>query len=96
MADGSPVGQLRLVKFADQGALEREGHFLFRPTQASGKAVVAPIQLEVGTLEMSNVSVVKGMTDMVSITRTFDALEQAIQAFRQADQRAATDLMSKR
>lgn len=95
-ADDSPVGQLRMVKFDNQNALEREGHFLFRANVASGKPAVAPVVLETGTLEMSNVSIVKGMTDMVSITRTFDALEQVIQAFRQADQRAATDLMSKR
>jgi flagellar basal-body rod protein FlgF len=95
-ADDSPVGQLRTVTFTNQDALEREGHFLFRANAVSGKAAVAPLALETGTLEMSNVSIVKGMTDMVSITRTFDALEQVIQAFRQADQRAATDLMSKR
>lgn len=95
-ADDSPVGQLRLVKFSNQDALEREGHFLFRANAVSGKPEVAPLVLETGTVEMSNVSIVKGMTDMVSITRTFDALEQVIQAFRQADQRAATDLMSKR
>jgi flagellar basal-body rod protein FlgF len=95
-ADGEPVGQLRMVRFNAPQSLEREGHFLFRATPGSGKAEAAPLQLEVGVLEMSNVSVVKGMTDMVSITRTFDALEQAIDAFRQADQRAATALMSKR
>jgi flagellar basal-body rod protein FlgF len=95
-ADDNPVGQLRMVKFQNQDALEREGHFLFRANAVTGKPAVAPLVLETGTLEMSNVSIVKGMTDMVSITRTFDALEQVIQAFRQADQRAATDLMSKR
>jgi len=94
--DGEPVGQLRFVRFNDVRALEREGHFLFRATPASGPAQPVAVQLETEALEMSNVSVVKGMTDMVTTTRTFDALEQIIDAFRQVDQRAANDLMRKR
>jgi flagellar basal body rod protein FlgG len=45
---------------------------------------------------MSNVSAVKGMTDMVSVTRSFDALEHVIDTFKAIEQRAATSLMSKR
>jgi flagellar basal-body rod protein FlgF len=93
---GESVAQLRLVRFADQAALEKQGHHLFRATPRSGGAIAGGVELEPGALEMSNTSIVKGMTDMVSITRTFDALERVIDAFRSADQRAATTLMAKR
>jgi len=49
--------------------------------------------LEPGALEMSNVSVVKGMVDIVSATRGFEACERAIDAFREADRRAASGIM---
>lgn len=94
--NGEPVGQLRFVRFNDTRALEREGHTLFRATPGSGAPLPVVVQLETEALEMSNVSVVKGMTDMVSTTRSFDALEQVIDVFRQADKRAANDLMRKR
>lgn len=96
MVGGEPVGQLRLVKFDTQNGLEKEGHYLFRATNASGAAKPANLRLETGALEMANVSVVKSMTDIVSTTRCFDALERAISVYRDADQRAANDLMGRR
>ncbi len=96
MVGGEPAGQLRLVRFADQARLEKEGNTLFRATPTSGAAQQGPITLETGALEMANISVVKSMTDIVSTTRTFDALERAIDVFRDADTRAANDLMRRR
>jgi len=46
-------------------------------------------------LEQSNVSVVKGMVDIVGATRGFEACERAIDAFRDADRRAAMSIMGK-
>ena len=92
-ADGSIAGKLRVVRFPRVQALEKEGHLLFRATPASGRPRETAGQLASGALEGSNMSVVKGMTEIVSASRAFDALEKAIQAFRDADRRAATDLM---
>lgn len=94
-ANGEPIGQLRTVKFAAQTGLARAGHFQFRATPQSGEARATPLILETGALEMSNVSVVKGMTDIVTTTRAFDALQKVIDSFRSADERA-NDLMRKR
>jgi len=68
--NGGTVGRLRVVRFANQAALEREGQLLFRATEPSGAARVAPADLATGAVEGSNVSVVKGMTRIVSSTRT--------------------------
>lgn len=94
--DGEAVAQLRLVQFANPKGLEKQGHHLYRATPLSGPPTVGGVEVEPGALEMSNASIVKGMTDMVSITRSFDALERVIDAFRAADQKAATTLMAKR
>jgi len=91
-ADGALVGRLKLVNFNKQEGLEKDGHLLFRATPQSGPARVAPVNLTVGALESGNSSVVKGMTTMVTTTRTFDALEKVIDAFRDADRRAAMDV----
>lgn len=94
--NGEPVGQLRFVRFANVRGLERQGHSLFVPTARSGAPAASVAQLETGALEMANVSVVKGMTDMVSTTRAFDAISKVIETFRDVDQRAANDIMRKR
>lgn len=94
--NGEPVGQLRFVRFADTRGLERQGNTLFAATARSGAPTPAIAQLETGTLEMANVSVVKGMTDMVTTSRSFDAISKVIETFRDVDQRAANDIMRRR
>jgi flagellar basal-body rod protein FlgF len=94
--EGEPIGQLRFVRFANPAALEKDGLVLVRPTVASGAPQVTAAELQSGALEMPNVSVVKGMTDLVSVTRAFEALERAVEVFSQLDRRAATDIMGGR
>lgn len=91
-ADGATVGRVKVVKFANQSALDKEGNVLFRATQASGRPKVAPAELETEAVEGANTSVVLGMTSMVTTTRTFDAIERVIDAFNQADKLAASDI----
>jgi flagellar basal-body rod protein FlgF len=93
---GEPIGQLRFVRFANPSALEKDGLVLVRPTEASGVPQVTAARLQSGALEMPNVSVVKGMTDLVSVTRAFEALQRAVEVFSQLDKRAATDIMGGR
>ncbi|HEX4335160.1 MAG TPA: flagellar basal-body rod protein FlgF [Polyangiaceae bacterium] len=91
-ADGSTVGRLKVVKFVNQAALEKEGNILFKTTESSGKPKVIPAQLETESVEGANTSVVQGMTSMVTTTRTFDAIERVIDAFSQADKLAASQV----
>jgi flagellar basal-body rod protein FlgF len=91
-ADGATVGRLKIVKFAKQSALDKDGNLLFKANQASGPARVTPVELETEAVEGANTSVVLGMTSMVTTTRTFDAIERVIDAFSEADRRAASDI----
>jgi flagellar basal-body rod protein FlgF len=91
-ADGATIGRLKLVKFAKQAALEKDGSLLFKANQASGPARVAPADLQTEAVEGANTSVVLGMTSMITTTRTFDAIERVIDAFSEADRRAASDV----
>jgi flagellar basal-body rod protein FlgF len=90
--DGATTEHLKLVRFANNAALDKEGSLLFAANTKTGKAKVSPVQLETEAIEGANVSVVKGMTSIVTTTRTFDALERVIDVFRDADRRAAMDV----
>lgn len=93
LVDGQPSGSLLFVSFADPGALAKEGALLMRAEPAAGKPVVATPLLEIGALEASSASAVKGMVDIVTASRAFEVCERAIDAFRDADRKAATELM---
>lgn len=94
--DDSDVGQLKLVKFRQINGLEKDGEQMFRVTPRSGRAEVAQVTVLPGALEMPNVSIVKGMTDLVSATRAFEALEKAVEAFSAIEHRAATAIVGAR
>jgi flagellar basal-body rod protein FlgF len=94
--DGEDAGQLKLVSFEDPRGLELAGEQLLRPSSRSGAARPAGVTLQTGALELPNVSIVKGMTDLVSATRAFEALEKAVETFSQLDHRAANDIIRAR
>ena len=94
--DDSDVGQLKIVKFRQVNGLEKDGEQMFRVTPRSGRAEVAQATVLAGALEMPNVSIVKGMTDLVSATRAFEALEKAVEAFSAMEHRAATAIVGAR
>ena len=94
LVDGQPSGSLLVVSFADQSGLVKEGSLLLRAEASAGKATPTTPQLEVGALESSGASAVKGMVDIVTATRAFEVCERAIDAFRDADPKAAVELIT--
>lgn len=86
-SDGTELAQAQvtLYKFANSGGLFARGKNLFTPTPASGDPVEGvPGQDEFGTLaqgflEMSNVSVVDEMVNMIVAQRAYEANSKAIQ-----------------
>lgn len=92
---GQPSGQLLTVAFKGTNALEKEGAVLFRRAQGAAAAVPIPAAMEPGALEQSNMSAVTGMMDIVGASRSFDACQRVIDAFRDADRRAAMSIAGK-
>ncbi|MEY2935824.1 MAG: hypothetical protein RL033_6573 [Pseudomonadota bacterium] len=93
---GEEVGQLRVVEFEQPGALEKDGDTMFRATPGTGEPMPSSATLQAGALELPNVSIVKGMTDLVSATRAFEALEKAVEAYSELERRAASDIVRAR
>jgi flagellar basal-body rod protein FlgF len=88
-ADGTQVGKLELVNFASK-QLKREGSSLF---SASGKPIAGePPKVRSGMLESSNVNVVRGVVDLVKVSRQYESLMRVIQGYHDVESRAARDI----
>ena len=80
------VGTIQLATFSNPTGLSSQGHNLYLPTDASGAATTGtPGQNGVGTvsqgyLEMSNVSVMEEMVNMIVGQRAYEVNSKAVQA----------------
>lgn len=90
MAGQDQVGQLELARFAP-ASLSREGDNLYAAS-AAPLADGPPVLLLSGALEGANVNVVRGMVDLVKVSRTYDSLMKMIQGYRDIDAAAARGL----
>lgn len=79
------VGNLEIARFVNPAGLQSMGKNLYLPTASSGDAVTgAPGSTGLGTvaqgfLEMSNVSVVEEMVNMIAAQRAYEINSKAIQ-----------------
>jgi flagellar basal-body rod protein FlgF len=88
-ADGTELGKLELVRFAP-GQVKREGNTLFAVT---GRPIAGdPPKVRSGMLEASNVNVVRGVVELVKVTRVYESLMRMIQNYHDVESRAAREL----
>ncbi len=80
------IGTIQLANFSNPAGLSSTGHNLYQPTDASGTATTGtPGQNGIGTLsqgflEMSNVSVMEEMVNMIVGQRAYEINSKAVQA----------------
>lgn len=92
-ADGTVVGQLRLVTFDQPQLLEKTGDALFAANDPANPPLPSEdISLRQGYLELSNVNAVRTMTQLIETTRIFETYQKVITALDQADSRAVNDV----
>ena len=97
LIDGVQSDQsLSIVTFPNVHGLIKEGSALMRARPEAGKPIRVDAQLRVGALEMSNSNALQSMSGLVTATRQFEMLARVIDAFSQAERRAATDIASRR
>ncbi|TMQ11313.1 MAG: flagellar basal-body rod protein FlgF [Deltaproteobacteria bacterium] len=88
-ADGAALGKLELVRFAPAQVV-REGGSL---VSATGRPLAGdPPKVRSGMLEASNVNVVRGVVDLVKVSRTYESLMRVIQGYHDVESRAAREL----
>ena len=83
--DGQNLARLSVVQVGNKDALQKVGSSLygFRDNLDADLRVGGDAKVSQGTLELSNVNVVREMTEMISATRTFESAQKAIQAYDQ-------------
>ncbi len=88
--DGAAVGALELVQL-EPGQVARVGDNLF---EATGQARPAGPEVEVvsGALEQANFDLVRGVVDLVRVSRNYEALHRMIERYQDIDARTARDL----
>lgn len=87
VVDGTNLGRLRIVRFAEPP--DKEGLTLF-----TGRAPRAADEVRVrqGFLESANVNAVAGMNELITVSRSFEAFQKVIDGFRALDERTARDV----
>lgn len=81
--DGQSVAQLSLVNVTTPDALQKSGSSLFSLRENMRPALDRAPQLTIhqGYIEMSNVDIVREMTDMIAATRLFEANQKSIKTY---------------
>jgi flagellar basal body rod protein FlgG len=83
------VGRLRIVTLTNPESMTREGDTLLAQGGA-GAPAGSPRGVSVGSLEGSNASPIRGMTELMRVTRSFEAVQRAIDTFHDADRKVNT------
>lgn len=84
-AEPQTIATITLARFANPAGLENIGDSLFRPSEASGAALVGPAatgglgQIIGHALESSNVDLSQQMTDLVGAQRAYGLMIRALQ-----------------
>ncbi|MBM7854230.1 flagellar basal-body rod protein FlgG [Desulfohalotomaculum tongense] len=79
--DGKTIDQLQIVEFVDSGKLRKVGEEYFSATADAEIKNESQLTTQVrqGFVEKSNVDVVKEITDMITVLRTYEANQKMIQ-----------------
>lgn len=77
-ADGNYIDKVKITDFEDYDYLVKQGDNLYLPIEGAQEKITAA-SIHQGYTEQSNVNVVKEMTDIIAITRAYEANQKIIQ-----------------
>lgn len=99
MAGDQNLGRLTVVTSLELGAIRKEGNGLWAPAGAGDSTtLVTPAEtsgqhtIRAGYLESSNVESVTEMVEMMTVMRSFEASQKALQAQDETLQKAVTEV----
>lgn len=84
------LGEIKVQNF-EKASLQREGDNMFVATGAPLEGADAPLVVS-EALESSNFDTVRGVVEIVKVSRTFQALLQMIESYKETESRAAKAL----
>ena len=89
--DGGFEDQIRIVSFADNGTLRKQGGNLYF-SLAAPQAAANPYRVAQGFLETSNVDIGREMVNMLSVFRTYETNQRMITMIDETVGRAVNDI----
>jgi len=79
--DGSQVDRLRIVDFTNSSGLEKAGHNFYRAVNPNVlEDMDEDFRISQGFLELSNVDVVRMMTEMIEVLRGYESYQKTIRS----------------
>ena len=78
--NGQSVAQIQLANFQDYNYLEKYGETYFKPIEGA-QMTAANAEIYSGYLEMSNMSVITEMVNLISISRQYESNQKIIQTY---------------
>jgi flagellar basal-body rod protein FlgG len=91
--DGKQIGSLRIVEFPEPYRLRKMGDTLFKPAENSPPAQEAQdFKVSQGFVELSNVDVVKMMTEMIEVLRGYESYQKVIRTADDATARVINEV----
>lgn len=94
--NGLPADRLRIVAPPPEALLAKDGFNLFRETAGRSLPPAERAVVRQGYLEESNVDIVRQMTQLVTVRRTYEAAQKIAQTYDRLLSRAANELGSLR
>ncbi|MDB4991106.1 MAG: flgG [Myxococcaceae bacterium] len=98
-ADNVDIARFALKRVSDPTRLVREGTTNYAVTKDTSVTTMGTqlgkVQVMQGHLEASNVNPIAGLNELITVNRSFDALQKVIESFQNIDQRAARDIASR-
>jgi len=90
-ADDKKIGALELARFAP-GNVVHEGGALFAAAPGAQSNIGEMPQVLAGSVEQGNFNIVRGVVDMIKISRSYEALHRMIESYKTIDERTATSI----
>ncbi len=91
--DGKQVGSLRIVDFSEPDKLMKMGDSLFKPAENSPPPKEAEdFKVSQGFVELSNVNIVKMMTEMIETLRGYESYQKVIRSADEATARSINEV----
>ena len=91
--DGSDIGFLKIVDFPSPYNLKKTGNTSFIPADSDIKEIKAEgVKVNQGANEMSNISAIKLMTEMIEVQRAFESYQKVIQSIDTVTSQAVNEV----
>ncbi len=89
--NGRRVAQIQVADFEDYDYLEKFGDTFFQPVEGA-TPMDGTGEVKSGVLEMSNMSVITEMVNMISVTRAYESNQKIVQTYDESLEIAAGQL----